>query len=73
MNDRITKEHVMKAMEMAIKRERPNSGLIFHSDRGSQYRSKDYQSLLKSNKIIPSMSRKGNPYDNAVAENFLVI
>lgn len=70
MSDRITKELAIKAMEMAIKRECPNSGLIFHSDRGSQYCSKDYQNLLKSNKIIPSMSRKGNPYDNAVAENF---
>lgn len=72
MSDHITKELAIKAMKMAIKLERPNPGLIFHSDRGSQYCSKDYQKLLKSNKITPSLSRKGNPYDNAVAENFLI-
>jgi putative transposase len=70
MGDRIDKALVIKAMEMAIKREKPSPGLIFHSNRGSQYCSNDYQSLLKKNNITPSMSRKGNPYDNAVAENF---
>ncbi|MHB8061179.1 MAG: IS3 family transposase [Ruminiclostridium sp.] len=70
MGDRITRELTIKAMKMAIKQECPNPGLIFHSDRGSQYCSNDYQKLLKNNKITPSMSRKGNPYDNAVAENF---
>lgn len=70
MSDRINKELAIKAMNMAIKLENPEPGLIFHSDRGSQYCSNDYQALLKSNKIIPSMSRKGTPYDNAVAENF---
>lgn len=70
MSDHITKELAIKAMEMAIKLENPAPGLIYHSDRGSQYCSNDYQALLKSNGIIPSMSRKGNPYDNAVAENF---
>jgi putative transposase len=70
MGNRITKELAIKAMKMAIKREHPSPGLIFHSDRGSQYCSKDYQQLLKSNSITPSMSRKGNPYDNAVAGNF---
>jgi putative transposase len=70
MSDRITKELAIKAMNMAIKLESPKPGLIFHSDRGSQYCSNDYQALLKINKIIPSMSRKGTPYDNAVAENF---
>jgi putative transposase len=70
MGERIDKTLVIKAMGMAIKREKPSLGLIFHSDRGSQYCSNDYQSLLKKNNITPSMSRKGNPYDNAVAENF---
>jgi putative transposase len=70
MGDRIDKTLVIKSIEMAIKREKPLPGLIFHSDRGSQYCSNDYQSLLKKNNITPSMSRKGNPYDNAVAENF---
>lgn len=70
IGDRITKELAIKAMNMAISRERPKPGLIFHSDRGSQYCSNAYQDLLRRNKITPSMSRKGNPYDNAVAENF---
>jgi len=70
MGDRIDKSLVIRALEMAIRREKPPAGLIFHSDRGSQYCSNDYQNLLKKHGIIPSMSRKGNPYDNAVAENF---
>ena len=70
MGDRITKDLVIRAMEMAINLEKPRQGLIFHSDRGSQYCSNAYQNLLSEHKIVPSMSRKGNPYDNAVAENF---
>ena len=70
MVDRITKELVIKAMQMAIRRENPTPGLIFDSDRGSQYCSNDFQKLLENNAIRPSMSRKGNPYDNAPAENF---
>jgi putative transposase len=70
MGDRITKELVIKAMQMAIRKENPNPGLIFHSDRGSQYCSNDFKDLLKNNNIQQSMSRKGNPYDNAPAENF---
>lgn len=70
MGDRITKELVIKAMQMALKKEKPKAGLIFHSDRGTQYCSNDFKYLLKSNHIRQSMSRKGNPYDNACAENF---
>lgn len=70
MGDRITKELVIKAIEMAIRRENPKAGLIFHSDRGSQYCSNDFKDLLKTNHIRQSMSRKGNHYDNACAENF---
>lgn len=70
MGDRINKELVIKAMKMAIKKEMPKAGLIFHSDRGSQYCSNDFKDLLKYNHIHQSMSRKGNPYDNACAENF---
>ena len=44
--------------------------LILHSDQGSQYSSYDYRTYLKSHNIIPSMSRRGNCYDNAVAESF---
>ena len=70
IGERITKELVINAMDMAIRKERPKKGLIFHSDRGSQYCSNDFKDQLKANGIIQSMSRKGNPYDNAVAENF---
>lgn len=59
--DRITKELVIKAMEMAIKREDPRPGLIFHSYRGSQYCSNKFKELLEANKIRHSMSRRGNP------------
>ena len=47
-----------------------NSHLIFHSDRGSPYASNLFRKLLDENSIVQSMSRKGNPYDNAVSENF---
>lgn len=70
MGDRMTKELVIKAMQMAIRKEKPKAGLIFHSDRGSQYCSNDFRALLTINHIRQSMSRKGNPYDNACAENF---
>jgi len=70
IGDRMTKELVIKAMEMAIKRERPKKDLIFHSDRGSQYCLTDFRDLLEANHIQQSMSRKGNCYDNACAENF---
>ena len=60
----------MDALRMAIWRRRPASGLIFHSDRGSQYCSKDFQEMLKTHKMKSSMSRKGDCWDNAVAESF---
>jgi len=58
------------ALEMAVRRERPSPGLIFHSDRGIQYASLVHRQLLDQHGIHQSMSRKGDPYDNAVAENF---
>src|SRR5690606_40352458 len=67
---RMTKELVIKALKMALERARPADGLIFHSDRGSQYCSKAFRSLLKRYNTRQSMSNKGNPYDNAPAENF---
>ncbi len=67
---RMTKELVIKALKMALKRTTQAKGLIFHSDRGSQYSSKDFRALLKKHNIRQSMSNKGNPYDNAPAENF---
>lgn len=70
MDEKMTKELVCSAFKMAIVRRKPNPGLIHHSDRGSQYASCDYQELLKKNEMVPSMSRKGNCYDNAMMESF---
>ena len=59
-----------RALESAVMRHRPPEGLIHHSDRGVQYCSQEYQGLLNKYSMIPSMSRKGNCYDNACAETF---
>ena len=59
-----------KTLGMAVRRQRPHEGLIFHSDRGVQYASKAFREALNHYKFRQSMSRKGDPYDNAVAENF---
>lgn len=65
-------ELVSRALLMAIVQRQPAAGLILHSDRGSQYASHEYQSLLKQHGIICSMSRKGNCWDNAVMERFFL-
>ena len=70
MRKRITKDIVIEALAMAIKRKRPHKGLIFHSDRGSQYASHEFIKLLEGHDVIQSMSGKGNCYDNAVTESF---
>lgn len=70
LSNRMTKELVINALNMAIKLRKPPAGLIAHSDRGSQYCSKEYQKLLKKNHIRCSMSKKGDCYDNACAETF---
>ena len=70
MGSRMTAQLVSDALQMAIWQRRPNGGLIVHSDRGSQYASKAYRRLLKSHDFVGSMSRKGNCWDNAVAESF---
>jgi putative transposase len=59
------------ALQMALKRRSPSERLTHHSDRGVQYASNDYTGLLKDNGIRISMSRKGNPYDNAACESFM--
>ncbi len=61
---------VCDALRMAVWQRRPKAGLIVHSDLGSQYASKAYRQLLKAHEFIGSMSRKGNCWDNAVAESF---
>jgi putative transposase len=63
-------ETVIKAFLMAIKNRAILKGLIFHSDRGVQYACKEFRSLLESYSVTQSMSRKGNCWDNAVAESF---
>lgn len=64
-------ELTIQALRMALKRRQPGEGLVHHSDRGVQYASQDYTSLLKDHGIQISMSRTGNPYDNARAESFM--
>ena len=66
----ITRQLVIDALNMAIKTGYFESGLIHHSDRGVQYASNEFQALLKTNGIQCSMSRKGDCWDNAVAESF---
>jgi transposase InsO family protein len=61
---------VEHALEQALARRRPEAGLLHHSDRGSQYTSCAYQAYLKKSGIQPSMSRKGNCWDNSVMESF---
>jgi len=61
---------VCLALECAMVKRRPLSGLILHSDRGGQYTSKKYQEFVKKHGIVQSMSRKGNCWDNAVVERF---
>jgi len=70
IDKRMTKQLVIDALIMAIWRRKPCPGLIFHSDRGSQYCSHDFQKILKQHQIESSMSRKGDCWDNAVAESF---
>ena len=70
MDSTMTRQLVIDAFKQAIGRRKPPAGLIHHSDRGSQYASHEYQKLLKKHQCIPSMSRKGNCYDNACMESF---
>lgn len=70
MANHMRTELVTEALQLAINQRCPSPGLIFHSDRGSQYASKDYQNVLKRYGVICSMSRKGNCWDNAVVESF---
>ena len=70
MSDRIDRALVLDALRMAVGRRVPNAGLVHHSDRGSQYASGDYQTALDELGVVCSMSRKGNCWDNAVAESF---
>jgi len=70
LRNRLTKELVIAALDMALKQRDLSPALLLHSDRGSQYASELYQLLLLKNGILCSMSGKGNCWDNAVMESF---
>lgn len=70
MSSRIKKDIVMNALLMAVWRRQPKKEVIVHSDQGVQYTSDECQRFMKVHKLISSMSRRGNCYDNAVAESF---
>jgi putative transposase len=70
MSDRVTRKLAITALTMALSRRQPPRGLLHHSDRGSQYASGDYRRMLAANNIVCSMSRRGDCWDNAVAESF---
>lgn len=70
MRDDMAVELVLSALRMACDARHPASGLIFHSDQGSQYASAEYRDELAAHGMLASMSRKGDCYDNAVAESF---
>lgn len=69
-SERNDAELVVKALRQALETRRPPNGLLMHSDRGSTYASELHQEELKKHKMVCSMSRKGNCWDNAVAESF---
>jgi transposase InsO family protein len=68
--DHLRAELPAEALRMALTHRRPTGALLHHSDRGVQYASDAYQSLLAEHGVEPSMSRKGNCWDNAVVESF---
>lgn len=70
MQPRLLTDIVLKALLMAVWRRKPTGEVVVHSDQGSQYTSGDWQKFLKAHNLICSMSRRGNCYDNAVAESF---
>jgi putative transposase len=70
MQPRMHVDLVLNALLMAVWRRKPKNQVVIHSDQGSQYTSSDWQNFLKSHNLICSMSRRGNCYDNAVAESF---
>ena len=69
-SERINTQLCLDALDMAVYRQRPKAGLIFHCDRGVQYAGVAFRQALFRYGFLQSMSRKGGPYDNAVAENY---
>lgn len=70
LRDRMTASLVCGALDVAVRRRKPPLGLLFHSDRGSQYASDEFRARLTRYGMVQSMSRKGNCWDNAVSESF---
>ena len=70
MDKNIDRHLVIKALLMAVWKRQPKAAVLVHSDQGSQYSSADYLAFLQANNLEPSMSRRGNCHDNAVAESF---
>ena len=71
MDRKLESRIAIEALEMALKQRRPGPGLVHHSDRGVQYASNEYVQRLEARAVTISMSRAGNPYDNAWAESFM--
>ncbi|MHC1807319.1 IS3-like element ISEc15 family transposase [Klebsiella pneumoniae] len=70
MKPTLSRELALDALLMAVWRRKPEENVIVHSDQGSQYGSDDWQRFCRANNLVPSMSRRGNCWDNAVAESF---
>ncbi|WP_264973708.1 IS3 family transposase [Klebsiella variicola] len=70
MKSTLSRELALDALMMAVWRRKPDGEVIVHSDQGSQYGSDDWQRFCRANNLAPSMSRRGNCWDNAVAESF---
>ena len=70
LSNRLRSDVAVRALKMALEQRQPPAGLVHHSDRGVQYASGDYVATMHLHSLIGSMSRKGNPYDNAACESF---
>lgn len=70
MDKTMDRHLVINALLMAVWQRQPNNAVMVHSDQGSQYGSADYLAFMKAHDLVPSMSRRGNCHDNAVAESF---
>ena len=70
MKSTLAKEIVLDALLMAVWRRNPKQEVIIHSDQGSQYGSDEWHRFCPTNGLLPSMSRRGNCYDNAAVESF---
>ena len=70
IRDHMRESLILDSLQVAIEGHRPKTGLIIHTDNGSQYTGSAFIEMTRNNQYITSNSRKGNPYDNAVMESF---